>query len=346
MSGINLVEIKNLKKYFPVSMSVIEGLLTRERLFVRAVDDISFTIRKGEVMGLCGESGCGKTTTGRMIMRLLDTTEGSIIFEDEDITELSGGRLRRFRPNMQMVFQDPHASLNPRMTVAENIGHSLAVQHFGTRKERQDRINDVMESVALTPVHDISRRYPHLLSGGQKQRVVLARALAVNPKLVVADEPIAMADVSVRALILELMLKLKDEYNLTYLFVTHDLATRQVRLRPGGDHVSRGDRGDRHHHRGVREPEAPLHPGAALRRAGAGSGGEAPARHPPGRDPLGGESAPGMPVSYPVPHRGGAVQEHRPGHGGDIPDAQGGLPADPVTGGLGGRVGRCIIPGG
>jgi len=225
MSLQNLVEVQNLKKYFPVSTSFIEGLLSRERLFVRAVDDISFTIRKGEVMGLCGESGCGKTTTGRLIMRLLDATEGSITFEDEDITELSGGRLRRFRPNMQMVFQDPHASLNPRMTVAENIGHSLTVQHFGTRQERQERINEVMESVALTPVHDISRRYPHLLSGGQKQRVVLARALAVNPKLVVADEPIAMADVSVRALILELMLKLKEEYNLTYLFVTHDLAT-------------------------------------------------------------------------------------------------------------------------
>jgi len=225
MSVQNLVEVQNLKKYFPVSTSFIEGLLSRERLFVRAVDDISFTIRKGEVMGLCGESGCGKTTTGRLIMRLLDATEGSITFEDEDITELSGGRLRRFRPNMQMVFQDPHASLNPRMTVAENIGHSLTVQHFGTRQERQERINEVMESVALTPVHDISRRYPHLLSGGQKQRVVLARALAVNPKLVVADEPIAMADVSVRALILELMLKLKEEYNLTYLFVTHDLAT-------------------------------------------------------------------------------------------------------------------------
>jgi len=225
MNGRNLVEVKNLKKYFPVSTSFIEGLITRERLFVRAVDDISFTIKKGEVMGLCGESGCGKTTTGRMIMRLLDATEGTIHFEDEDITDLTGGRLRRFRPNMQMVFQDPHASLNPRMTVAENIGHSLAVQHFGNRQQRRERIAEVMESVALTPVHDISRRYPHLLSGGQKQRVVLARALAVNPKLVVADEPIAMADVSVRALILELMLKLKEEYNLTYLFVTHDLAT-------------------------------------------------------------------------------------------------------------------------
>jgi len=225
MSGKNLVEVQNLKKYFPVSTRFIEGLFTREKLFVRAVDDVSFEIKEGEVMGLCGESGCGKTTTGRMIMRLLDATEGSIRFDGLDITDLSGGRLRRFRPNMQMVFQDPHASLNPRMTVAENIGHSLTVQHFGTRQERQERINEVMESVALTPVRDISRRYPHLLSGGQKQRVVLARALAVNPKLVVADEPIAMADVSVRALILELMLKLKEEYNLTYLFVTHDLAT-------------------------------------------------------------------------------------------------------------------------
>ncbi len=220
-----LVEVKDLKKYFSVETGFVEKLLTKERNFVKAVDDVSFSIKKGEVMGLCGESGCGKTTMGRLIMRLEDVTDGNIYFDGQDITNLSGSELTRFRPNMQMVFQDPHASLNPRMSVGESIGHSLAVQKLGNKRERKERVREVMKRVALTPVDDIIVRHPHLLSGGQKQRVVLARALVVNPKLVVADEPIAMADVSVRALILELMLELKKDFDLTYLFITHDLAT-------------------------------------------------------------------------------------------------------------------------
>jgi len=220
-----LVRVEHLKKYFPVEKGFVEKIIARGKKYVKAVDDVSFEIPKGSVMGLCGESGCGKTTTGRLIMRLIDTDEGVITLDNKDITHIKGKELREFRPNMQMVFQDPHASLNPRMTVGRNIGHSLDIQNIGTRAERLERVKRVMESVALTPVDDIVGRYPHLLSGGQKQRVVLARALVLNPKLVVADEPIAMADVSVRALILEMMIMLKNQFDLTYLFVTHDLAT-------------------------------------------------------------------------------------------------------------------------
>jgi peptide/nickel transport system ATP-binding protein len=221
----NLVEVRGLKKWFPVQKSFIERLVTRERQFVRAVDGIDFEIRRGEVFGLAGESGSGKTTTGRLILRLAEPTEGSIAFDGVNLTLLSREEMRRMRQRMQVIFQDPFASMNPRMKTGDAIGHSLEIFDVAKGQEKRDRVLDMMERVGLTPAHILYDKYPHQLSGGQRQRAVIARALMLHPDLIVADEPIAMADVSVRALLLDLMLQLKQDFNLTYLFITHDLAT-------------------------------------------------------------------------------------------------------------------------
>jgi peptide/nickel transport system ATP-binding protein len=221
----NLVQVQNLRVWFPVQKNLIERMLAREHQFVHAVDDISFGIRRGEVFGLAGESGSGKTTTGRAILRLEKPTAGRVWFEGEDISDLEGEPLRLKRQRMQVIFQDPYASLNPRMSVGDAIGHSLEI--FGLAKgiEKRTRVMSMMERVGLTPMAPLYQKFPHQLSGGQRQRAVMARALIMHPDLIVADEPIAMADVSVRALLLQLMLDLKKEFDLTYLFITHDLAT-------------------------------------------------------------------------------------------------------------------------
>ncbi len=221
----NLVEVRGLRKWFPVQKSFIERLVTRQRQFVHAVDGVDFEIRRGEVFGLAGESGSGKTTTGRLILRLVEPTEGSVVFDGVDIAALSGEEVRRMRRRMQVIFQDPFASMNPRMKTGDAIGHSLEI--FGVAKGEQKKrlVLEMMEHVGLTPARILYDKFPHQLSGGQRQRAVIARALMLHPDLVVADEPIAMADVSVRAMLLELMVQLKEEFNLTYLFITHDLAT-------------------------------------------------------------------------------------------------------------------------
>lgn len=221
----NLVEVHGLRVWFPVQTGFLQTVTTKQREFVRAVDGIDFNIRQGEVFGLVGESGSGKTTTGRLVLRLLKPTDGRVLFDGTDLTSLSAEEVRRLRRRMQIIFQDPYASLNPRMKVGYSVGHGLRIHGLAHGKDLERRVLDMMTHVGLSPPELFYRKYPHQVSGGQRQRIVIARALVTHPSLVVADEPIAMADVSVRALLLELMMRLKDEFDLTYLFITHDLAT-------------------------------------------------------------------------------------------------------------------------
>jgi len=221
----DLVEVSGLKAWFPVQTGFLQTLLTKQKDFVRAVDGIDFAVRRGEVFGLVGESGSGKTTTGRLILRLVEPTAGKIVFDGADVTQLSSEEMRHLRRRMQIIFQDPYASLNPRMKIGYSVGHGLQIHHLAQGKELEAQVIDIMERVGLTPPELFYNKYPHQVSGGQRQRIVIARALITHPSLVVADEPIAMADVSVRALLLDLMARLKEQFNLTYLFITHDLAT-------------------------------------------------------------------------------------------------------------------------
>ena len=214
----NLVEAKNLKKFFPVR----SHFFSREKTFVQAVVGVNLTIRRGETLGLVGESGCGKSTLGRLILRLEEPTEGQIFFEGEDILLYSSERLRLLRRQMQIIFQDPYSSLNPRKTIGSIIGEPLIIHKIGGKKEREERVLKLMEVVGLRPEH--INRYPHEFSGGQRQRIGIARALALNPKLIIADEPVSALDVSIQAQVLNLLEDLQDEFHLTYLFIAHDLS--------------------------------------------------------------------------------------------------------------------------
>jgi peptide/nickel transport system ATP-binding protein len=213
-----LLEVRNLRKYFPIR----GGILSRVVANVKAVEDVSFTVKRGEVVGLVGESGSGKTTAGRTLLRLIEPTAGEVDFEGVDITKLSKGQMREYRKRMQIIFQDPFASLNPRMTVGDIVGEAMTIHKLAKGRQKEEKVADLLERVGLSPSH--MRRYPHEFSGGQRQRIGIARALAVDPKFIVADEPVSALDVSIQAQVVNLLQDLKEEFDLTMLFIAHDLA--------------------------------------------------------------------------------------------------------------------------
>lgn len=213
-----ILEVKNLKKYFDIT----GGIFSRKVGDVKAVDDVSFSVKEGEVFGLVGESGCGKSTTGRSILRLIEPTDGKIIFNGVDITTLKSEEMRKLRKDMQIVFQDPYASLNPRHTVEKIISEPMIVHGIGNKKERREKVEYLLEKVGLSSYH--ASRYPHQFSGGQRQRIGIARALSVNPKIIIADEPVSALDVSIQSQVLNLMQDLQEEFNFTYIFIAHDLS--------------------------------------------------------------------------------------------------------------------------
>lgn len=214
-----LMHVKDLKMYFPITRGIV---IQRHVGDIKAVDGVTFDIRQGETLGLVGESGCGKSTTGRAILQLYAPTGGEVEFEGKDITKLRGEELRKMRRRMQMIFQDPYASLNPRMTVGNIIAEPLEVHNILNRNERRDRVKELLEVVGLNPY--FINRYPHEFSGGQRQRIGVARALALNPDFIVCDEPISALDVSIQAQVINLLEDLQQEYGLTYLFIAHDLS--------------------------------------------------------------------------------------------------------------------------
>lgn len=229
-----LLKVENLKKYFPIR----QGMFARHVGDVKAVDDVSFELYEGETLGIVGESGCGKSTTGRAIMRLHEPTEGNVLFDGVELTKLSDEQMRKVRREIQMVFQDPYASLNPRHTVEKILEEPLIVHGIGNAKERKKKVHEYLEIVGLSSYH--AKRYPHQFSGGQRQRIGIARALMTNPKLIIADEPVSALDVSIQAQVLNLMQKLQEDLKLTYIFIAHDLGVvRHISDRVGVMYLGR-----------------------------------------------------------------------------------------------------------
>lgn len=222
----SVIEVLDLKKWFPVRKGFFQALISKKEAFVKAVDGVSFNVKQKEIFGLAGESGSGKTTTGRLIVRMIDPTSGKIFFKGEDITKLARKQMKPLRQKLQMVFQDPYESLNPRKPIIEIVGEGLRIQKLvNSEKEKEERVIKILEDVKLVPPQEFLFRYPHELSGGQRQRVAIARTFILDPEFVVTDEPVSMLDVSIRAEILNLFLELIEKFNVSILYITHDLAT-------------------------------------------------------------------------------------------------------------------------
>ncbi|MEM2522844.1 MAG: ABC transporter ATP-binding protein [Candidatus Bathyarchaeia archaeon] len=219
-----LLKVEKLKKWFPITRGLLRSLFSRRELYVRAVDDIDFEIKEREIFGLVGESGSGKTTTGRMLVRLIEPTSGKILYRGKDIVSMSDEEFKPFRKKLQMIFQDPYESLNPKMTVFDILAEPLRVQNVAHGDDLYEMVCKILEDVELTPPEEFLHRYPHELSGGQRQRVATGRALILNPEFIVADEPVSMLDVSIRAEVLNLMVQLRDMHGIAFLYITHDLA--------------------------------------------------------------------------------------------------------------------------
>ncbi|WP_010677466.1 ABC transporter ATP-binding protein [Bacillus timonensis] len=229
-----LLQVRNLKKYFPIK----GGMFGKKIGDVKAVDGLSFFVNKGETLGIVGESGCGKSTTGRLILRLLEPTEGQVLFDNKDVTKLSMSEMRKLRREMQIIFQDPYASLNPRHTVERILEEPLIVHGIGDKKERIRKVKEMLEVVGLSSYH--AKRYPHQFSGGQRQRIGIAKALMTNPSLIIADEPVSALDVSIQSQVLNLMEDLQKKYGLTYIFIAHDLGVvRHISDRVGVMYLGR-----------------------------------------------------------------------------------------------------------
>ena len=238
MGNDNILVVKDLKKYYPIT----DSIFGKAKAYVKAVDGVSFEIERGTTMGLVGESGCGKTTVGRTILRLHEVTDGKVLFDGVDLSKISREKLRRMRPKMQMIFQDPYSSLSPRMPVGEIIGEAVREHNIVPKNQYRSYILKVMRDCGLQPQYFY--RYPHEFSGGQRQRICIARAVALNPELIICDEPVSALDVSIQAQIINLMMDLQNEFGYTYLFISHDLSVVRTHQQDHRGHVPRLHGGD------------------------------------------------------------------------------------------------------